>query len=91
MEQETATRIEQTSPAFGQESQASSPELRPGWLRPTVETLPRPTYWPVTLALGVVLALGGLVTAYVASFVGVLLIAIAIAGWVGELRHEDTN
>jgi hypothetical protein len=91
MEQETATGIEQTWPTAGQENQASSPELRPGWLGPAVETLPRPTYWPVALALGVVFALGGIVTAYPVSLVGVLLIATAIAGWIGELRHEHTN
>jgi hypothetical protein len=91
MEQETATGIEQASVASGEQSQASGPELRPGWVRPTVETLPRPTYWPVALAFGVVFALGGIVTAYVVSLVGVLLIAIAIAGWIGELRHEHTN
>jgi hypothetical protein len=31
------------------------------------------------------------VTSYVVSLVGIGLIAIAIAGWIGELRHEHTN
>jgi hypothetical protein len=91
MEQKTATQTEGTSPASAPESRHSEPELNQGWTRPTMDTLPRPTYWPVTLALGVVLALGGIATAYAVSLVGVGLIAVAIAGWVGELRHEHTN
>jgi hypothetical protein len=91
MEQKTAIQTERTPPAPALESRASGPELNPGWTGPTMDTLPRPTYWPVTLALGTILALGGIVTSYVVSLVGTGLIAIAIAGWIGELRHEHTN
>jgi hypothetical protein len=92
MEQKPAIQTERTPPASAPESRSpSSSGLDPGWTRPTMDTLPRPTYWPVTLALGTVLALGGIVTSYVVSLVGIGLIAIAIAGWIGELRHEHTN
>jgi len=30
----------------------------------------------------------GILTSFVFSVVGVLLIALALAGWIGELRHE---
>lgn len=83
--------MSQTSPASSQENRSPGSELPEGWTRPTLETLPRPTYWPVTLAFGVIFALGGIVTSYVVSLVGVGMIAIAIAGWVGELRHERRN
>jgi hypothetical protein len=91
MEQRVANQAAHTLPTAGQGSRASDPELPPGWTRPTLDNLPRPTYWPATLAVGVVFALGGIVTSYLVSLVGVALVAIAIAGWVGELRHEHTN
>jgi hypothetical protein len=77
-----------TSSTFSEESRASDSELPAGWTRPTLDKLPRPTYWPVTLAFGVIFALGGIVTSYVVSLVGVGMVVVAIAGWVGELRHE---
>jgi uncharacterized membrane protein len=51
--------------------------------------LPRPTYYPFLLALGCVLILFGIVTAWPMSLVGGLLFGIALAGWIGELRHEQ--
>ena len=50
--------------------------------------LPEPSIWPVVLALGITLLLFGVVSSYVFSAAGVLLIAGALAGWIGELRHE---
>jgi hypothetical protein len=88
VQQETTTKTEQSTPASGQKSEEWNSELRPGWTRPTLDKLPRPTYWPLILAVGVVFALGGIVTSYGLSFVGVAVIVIAIAGWVGELRYD---
>lgn len=63
-------------------------EPRPGWGRPKPEHIPRPTYWPATLALGLTFAAWGLVTTPWISLVGLLLFGIALAGWIGELRHD---
>jgi membrane-bound ClpP family serine protease len=88
MEQESTMKKEQASTPPGQKTGASSSELPPGWTRPTLDTLPRPTYWPLILAVGVIFALGGIVTSYGLSLVGLAAIVIAIVGWVGELRHD---
>ena len=64
-------------------------ELRPGWHRPQPETLPRPAYWPAVLALGTVLLLWGFITTFIISGVGLGLIIVALAGWIGELRHGN--
>lgn len=64
-------------------------ELKPGWHRPKPETLPRPTYWPATMALGIVFVAWGVVTTYIVAIVGATLVALALAGWIGEIRHEQ--
>ena len=72
------------------EERAPAPERQPAE-GPTGETevhLPGPSIWPVVLALGITLLLFGVVRSYVFSAAGTLLIAGALAGWIGELRHE---
>ena len=66
-----------------------APELPPGWNRPLPEHVPRPTYWPVVLALGVAFIFWGFLTSLLITAVGVVLLAIALGGWIGELTHED--
>jgi hypothetical protein len=68
----------------------ASAQAGSGWSQPLPrpEDLPRPTYWPFVLAVGIMFALGGIVTFYPISLVGVGLIVVAMGGWVGELRHE---
>ena len=50
----------------------------------TVE-MPKPTVWPMALALAIMLAAAGLVTNLAFSALGLLLTVIGIAGWVGQL------
>lgn len=50
--------------------------------------LPQPSPWPLVLAGGITLLLFGVVSSYVFSALGVFLIVWALAGWMGELRHE---
>jgi hypothetical protein len=59
-----------------------------GWTKVAREKMPKPTYWPAALALGGVLALWGFVTSLVVAGVGLFLLAVSIAGWLGEMRHE---
>lgn len=49
--------------------------------------LPRPTYWPMIMAWGVTMVLSGIVTTYYFSLAGVVVFAIALGGWIGELQH----
>jgi hypothetical protein len=48
----------------------------------TERHLPRPSIWPVALALGVSLACAGVITHWVILAGGALLIAVALGGWV---------
>ena len=72
--------------ADGQDPGAT-PESYPGWQILPPEPLPRPTYWPAVLALAITLLLWGVVTTFLISGVGLALFALALAGWIGELRH----
>jgi hypothetical protein len=52
--------------------------------------LPKPTAWPMTLALGVTLVITGMVTHWVISLLGVVLSACSAVGWFLEvLPHEQ--
>ena len=60
-----------------------------GWSKPLPDKLPRPTYWPFVLALGIMLIAMGIVTIYAVSIVGFILLVVALAGWIGELQHGE--
>jgi hypothetical protein len=70
-----------------QDSQNQSRTSREGWLLPKPATLPQPSYWPAALALGIIFLLWGVVTTYVVSAIGLVVSAVALAGWIGALRH----
>ncbi len=51
--------------------------------------LPAPTAWPMVLALGIALMLGGMVTHWAISLLGLLMAVPAIVGWFFDvLPHE---
>jgi len=52
------------------------------------EKLPEPTFWPITLSVGLVFFFWGFVTSLIISGLGLVLGGIAIAGWIGELANE---
>jgi len=60
-----------------------------GWSTPLPEKIPSPTYAPVFLALGITFLLFGLVSSYVFSAAGLILMAVSISKWVGELLHGE--
>ncbi|MGH7987376.1 MAG: cytochrome c oxidase subunit 4 [Candidatus Binataceae bacterium] len=62
---------------------------REGWNTPAPEHIPEPTYWPFILAMGVTFLLIGVVTSYLFSIVGALLMIFSLAKWIGELVHAD--
>lgn len=49
--------------------------------------LPAPSFWPSALAGGIALFLLGFILSPFFSLVGLILIAVALRGWVGELLH----
>jgi hypothetical protein len=63
-------------------------ELRPGWHVPEHLELPEPTYWPAVLALGITFIAWSFVTSYIIFVVGLILFALALAGWIGDIHHE---
>jgi hypothetical protein len=70
----------------------SVPEAdRSQWNEPKPETLPRPTYWPAALAFAAAITAVGVVTSLLLSGLGMALFGLAIAMWIGEIRHERKN
>ncbi len=59
----------------------------PDWETLPAAHLPRPTYWPVVLAVGILFLAWGIVTTIAISVIGLLLLALSLGGWIGELRH----
>ncbi len=61
---------------------------RRGWLLPLPDRLPRPTWSPFGLALGVVGVALGLVTNVLVLAAGSLVAAASLAVWIRELRDD---
>ncbi len=61
---------------------------REGWNVPQPEKLPRPTWWPAALSLGVTMLLWGIVTSPVVTIAGLVVFAVSLIGWIGEICHE---
>jgi hypothetical protein len=57
------------------------------WTEPRMEHVPRPTYWPVVMALGTVLIFWGVATTMAISIIGLGLFVIGLTGWIWEMRH----
>jgi uncharacterized membrane protein HdeD (DUF308 family) len=71
-------------------------KLTEGWHKPKPEVLPKPGYWPFLLALGIAFILWGLAVGFnevfstiiIVSGLGLILLIVALAGWIGDLRDE---
>ncbi|HVB81493.1 MAG TPA: hypothetical protein VNE82_16295 [Candidatus Binataceae bacterium] len=59
------------------------------WSTPLPEKIPSPTYAPAFLALGITFLLFGIVSSYVFSAAGFVLMVVSISKWVGELLHGE--
>ena len=57
----------------------------------TVETIlmPAPTAWPMALALGMTLLVGGLLTHWVVSLLGLALAILAVIGWFFQVVPQE--
>jgi hypothetical protein len=59
-----------------------------GWETLPDEKLPRPTYFPAGLAMGVTFFFWGFITSSVILAVGAALFVASLAGWITEIRRE---
>ena len=57
---------------------------------PDIE-LPQPSYWPITLAVGLLLIGVGIVSTVILSLIGVIILLVSIAGWVRENRARASG
>lgn len=58
------------------------------------EEMPKPTIWPAALALGLVSACFGMITVGIFFYAGVILVVLAITGWMRDLiaaSHPEPN
>ncbi|TMC17763.1 MAG: hypothetical protein E6J34_18110 [Chloroflexi bacterium] len=86
--QQTPVENEQKSEQ-GTTAPASAPtrKKRKKVRQPTeAELMPRPSYWPFALALSLTLALLGFVSNPIVLAIGILLVIIAVSGWLLERR-----
>jgi cytochrome c oxidase subunit 1 len=51
--------------------------------------LPKPSYWPIVLALSVLLIAAGVVFSWILSLVGVISLLAALVGWTLENRTRS--
>ncbi len=61
---------------------------REKWFPAKPENLPRLTFWPIVLATGVVFFFWGFITSYIISLIGLGIMAVSLAGWIGEFSDE---
>ena len=58
------------------------------WEKARPEILPKPTYWPFFLAMGLAFIFWGLLTTWVVLTAGGLIYITALIGWIKQVRHE---
>jgi hypothetical protein len=65
-------------------------EIIPGdsWEKAKPEHLPKPTYWPFFLAMGLAFIFWGLLTTWVILVTGGIIFVISLVGWINILRYE---
>lgn len=75
----------------GDEHRLQPGTIPPGWSEPEPKEIPRPTYWPIVMAVAITFIFWGIVTSLIISGVGILLFALSLAGWIGDIRHENAH
>lgn len=50
--------------------------------------LPEPTYWPFFLAIGITFIGWGLISTWLITVGGLIVLVISLVGWINTLRHE---
>ena len=67
---------------------AGGPTAEVDWSEPKPGVIPRPTFFPAAMAFGLTFSAWGLVSSPVVLGVGLVMVAVSLAGWIGEMRHE---
>ena len=68
----------------------SSPEVsKEDWSAARPEIVPRATGWPAGAAFGITFLMWSLLTSTVLSVAGLVVFVASLAGWIGEIRHEE--
>lgn len=65
---------------------AVNPEIKPEDIH-----MPPNSFWPIILALGFVLIIGGLAINFAMSIVGVVIALVSAIGWVIEPVHDEEH
>jgi hypothetical protein len=90
LHQEPDTGVKSTIPAasddLNDQAEQRLPEHEGNTASP--HRLPKPTYWPFFLALGMTFIFWGLLTTWVILLAGFLVLATSLYGWINILRHE---
>ena len=50
------------------------------------QKMPRPTFWPIVLAFGIIFSFWGILTSLIITAVGAGISVIALAGWIEEFK-----
>lgn len=66
-------------------------QIPEGWEILPPEHLPRPNYFPAGLAMGTAFFFWGFITSTVILVVGAGLFIASLAGWIGEIRHQQKH
>lgn len=78
----------QNNPADSSKA-GSQPKERLDWNQALPASLPRPTYWPLVVAFGIVLIPFGIITSLLITGIGLIIFIAGLAGWIGDLLHES--
>lgn len=85
--EEMAAELPLALPRPGRELPAEF-HVRSGWSKPKPESLPRPTYAPAFVALGIMFFALGLVTRWYIAASGGVVTALGFWGWIKELISD---
>jgi hypothetical protein len=62
--------------------------MEPSSSPPPAPHLPKPTVWPATAALAITFLFWGIISSPLISLLGAIVFAVAMTGWIGDIRHE---
>lgn len=55
------------------------------------QKLPKASYWPFFLALGLTLLFWGILTGWIIGGSGLLVFFISLSGWIKDMNHEEQD
>ncbi len=52
------------------------------------DEMPRPSFWPIFTAFGVLLLFWGLITSILIFAMGFVVVGFSVAGWISDLNNS---